>query len=245
MENKLVAIHQPNFLPWMGYFEKIARADVFVLLDNAQFPKTGGVWTNRVQMIVNGRPAWLTVPVVRSFHGVRAIMDIYINEQTEWREHILKTIQMNYARAPYFDRIFPLLSKIVNNPESNLAHYNVCSIRALCDVLDLDTNHLVLGSSLATAGTSTDLLISITMSVGGRSYLCGGGANGYQEDENFGRSGVELIYQDFEHPKYPQVNTQSFVSGLSIIDALMNCGEAETRKLIFKFRDQKEVHHEQ
>ena len=69
---RLVAIHQPNFLPWLGYFDKLARADVFILLDTVQFPKKAGSWMNRARLLVGGEPSWITVPVVRSYHGLRS-----------------------------------------------------------------------------------------------------------------------------------------------------------------------------
>ena len=86
----LVAIHQPNFLPWLGYFDKIARADVFVMLDSVQFAKTGGTWSNRVQMLVGGQATWLTMPIVRSYHGVRTYRQMEIDEEQSWRKKLLE-----------------------------------------------------------------------------------------------------------------------------------------------------------
>jgi hypothetical protein len=213
---KVVAIHQPNFFPWLGFFNKIARADVFILMDNVQFPKSGhGSWSNRVQLVINGQAAWVTMPVVRSFHGTRIIKDMEINNSTPWREKLLKTVQMNYARAPLFEQVFPLFKNLVNNPTDRLMGYNEAAIR-----------------TLAAAGEATDLLISMTRAVGGTVYLCGGGAEGYQEDDKFAQAGLELIYQNFQHPIYPQINTSEFVPGLSIVDALMNCGIEGTRRLL-------------
>lgn len=229
---KVVAIHQPNFFPWLGYFDKIARSDVFILMDNVQFPKKGGGWSNRVQLAINGQAAWVTMPVVRSFHGTRIIRDRQINNSTPWREKLLKTVQINYARTPFFEQVFPLFKNLMNNPTDRLMDYNEAAIRAVAEAIGLDTSRLVIGSTLDTAGSATDLLISMTRAVGGTAYLCGGGASGYQEDEKFGQAGLELIYQQFQHPIYPQINTSEFVPGLSIIDALMNCGIDGTRRLL-------------
>ena len=85
----LVAIHQPNFLPWLGYFDKLARADVFVLLDDAQFPKKGGTWVNRARLLVSGRPDWVTVPVDRSYHGTRTIIEMQIDDARPWRRKLI------------------------------------------------------------------------------------------------------------------------------------------------------------
>jgi len=229
---KIIAIHQPNFFPWLGFFDKIARSDVFILLDNVQFPKTGGSWSNRVQLAINGKATWITMPVVRSYHGTRLIREMQIDNSTSWRGKLLKTVQMNYARAPFYEQMSPFFTDLVNNPTDSLADYNETVIRTLTAAIGLDTSRLVTGSTLDTEGAATDLLISMTRVAGGNAYLCGGGAGGYQEDDKFMAAGVELIYQDFKHPVYPQINTESFIPGLSIVDTLMNCGIDGTRRLL-------------
>ncbi len=228
---KVVAIHQPNFFPWLGYFNKIACADAFVLLDNVQFPKKGGTWINRVRLLANGRARWVTVPIVRAYHGVRVIRDMKING-TSWRASVLQTIRSAYGRAAHFKAVFPFVAELINTPTDELAEYNLTAIRALTTALGLDPARLVVGSTLMTEGKATDLLIAIVKAVGGTAYLCGGGATEYQQDEKFVAAGIELIYQNFRHPVYKQQNTGEFIPGLSIIDAVMNCGFEETRALV-------------
>lgn len=227
----VVGIHQPNFLPWLGFFDKIRRSDVFVMMDNAQFSKTGGTWTNRVQLLVNKEPAWVTVPIVRAYHGFRAVNEMKIDESQPWRAKLLRTIQLNYQPAPYFAEVNPLVCELVEQPSSDLATYNLNAIRVLCGRLQL-TTEIVLGSSLAAESRSTDLLVAMVRAAGGTAYLAGGGASGYQEDETFQKAGVEVIYQHFQHPIYPQFNTERFKPGLSIVDALMNCGFEGVRELL-------------
>jgi hypothetical protein len=221
---KLVAIHQPNFFPWLGFFDKIARADVFLLMDNVQLPKKGGTWSNRVQLMVNRKAAWITMPVMRSFHGTRMIKDIEIDNSLPWRQKILGSVQANYARAPFFNQIFPFLIELINNPTNNLTEYNETAIRTITSAIGLDASKLVKGSAINAGGTATELLINMTHAVGGTAYLAGGGAAGYQEDDKFSNEGVELIYQNFKHPVYYQHNNPEFLPGLSIIDSLMNIG---------------------
>ena len=229
---KMVAIHQPNFFPWLGYFNKIAWADLFIVLDNVQFPKKGGTYSNRVQLVVNGQAAWVTMPVVRAYHGLRRINEMQINNATPWRAKSLKTIRMNYSRALFFEVVFPFLTELVNNLTDNLVEYNLFAISSLAASLGIETSKLILSSALTVEGHATDLLISIVKVVGGTTYLCGGGAPRYQQDERFVEAGIELVYQNFEHPVYPQSNTQEFIPGLSIIDALMNCGFEGTKALV-------------
>ena len=229
---RLVAIHQPNFFPWLGYFNKIARADVFILLDNVQFPKTGGAWTNRVQLLIGGKANWVTAPIVRAYHGVRRIDEMQLNNSTPWREKMLKTIQLNYRRAPFYEVVFPFLAELVSNPSDRLAEYNLTAIRALATAIGLDVSKFVLGSTLNVDRKASDMLIAMIKAVCGTAYLAGGGAAGYQEDDKFAAADLGLVYQDFQHPTYPQVNTAEFIPGLSVIDALMNCGFEGVRALV-------------
>ena len=229
---RVVAIHQPNFFPWLGYFDKIARSDAFIVLDNVQFPKTGGTWINRVRIMVNGHPAWLTMSIVRSYRGVRLIRDMRINSAVSWRPRMLEIISQSYSHAPYFKAVFGFLADAMANPTDNLAEFNLAAIRTVVEGLGLNPAKLVLGSSLGVEGKSTDLLVAMVKAVGGTAYLCGGGAGGYQDDAKFPEAGLELLYQQFQHPVYPQSNTGTFTPGLSIIDVLMHCGFERTRVLV-------------
>jgi len=200
-------------------------------MDNAQFSKTGGTWTNRVQMIVSGEPAWLTMPVVRSHHGVRTVREMEIHADSTWRPKMLRTIEYAYRRAPHFDEVYPWLEVQVNNPTRALAGFNLNVIRSVCAALNLQTP-IILGSTLQVEGRATDLLIRMVKAVAGTAYLAGGGSADYQEDAKFEDAGINLIYQEFQHPTYPQFNTTHFQPGLSIVDALMNCGFERTSELL-------------
>jgi hypothetical protein len=232
----VVAIHQPNFLPWLGFFDKLARADVFVLLDSVQFPRTSkGTWINRVKLLVGGREQWATVPVVRSEGSALPIADVRIDEGQPWRKKLLRTIELNYRRAPAFEDAFPLVSELLSTPGDRIATFNEQNARRLAEALELDTGKIVRSSELAVDGQSTDLLIELTLAVGGTAYMPGGDAYRYQEDEKFAVRGVELRPQDFVHPTYPQT-VEPFVPGLSLVDALMNCGSAGVRNLLVSAR---------
>jgi len=229
---KIIAIHQPNFFPWLGYFDKIRRADAFVILDDVQFQKTGGTWSNRVKLLVAGKPQWVTMPIVRAYHGVLSYRDIQINDQTEWREKLLRTLTINYIKAPFYDEVFPHIDPLVRFKSGSLTEFNIHAIKSLCEKLGLPPEKIALQSEIPVSGAATDLLISITRALNGTGYLCGAGALGYQEDQKFVDAGLDLIYQDFNHPVYPQLSKGDFVPGCSIIDALMNCGFSGTAALL-------------
>lgn len=229
---KIAAIHQPSFFPWLGFFNKIVRSDVFVILDNVQFPKTGGYWANRVKLIVGGKGEWITMPINRSYSGTRNINEIEIDNSRNWSQKMLKSISVNYGKAKYFEEIYPIASSLLESPGTDLTQFNLKVIHEFCTMLKIDTSHFRRGSDMNVSGTSTDLLISIVTETGCNAYMCGGGASKYQEDEKFAQNNIELIYQNFKHPVYDQFNTMEFVAGLSILDTLMNCGAEKTSELI-------------
>jgi hypothetical protein len=228
----VVAIHQPNFFPWLGYFDKIARADLFVFLDDVQFEKSGsGTWSNRVRLLINGQAVWTTMPVRRDYHGVRPYTEIEIDNRTPWREKLLKTFRTHYARAAFCRDVLPLVERLCLNPAELLVEYNISAIRSICDALGLEAARFLRSSSLHVDARATDRLIAIVRAVGGTTYLAGGGAAGYQEDEKFASAGIELQCQNFRHPIYPQRPDQDFVPGLSCLDALLHCGLEGTAAL--------------
>jgi hypothetical protein len=230
---RVVAVHQPNFLPWLGFFDKLARADVLVLLDDVQFPRTGaGTWLNRVRVLVDGRPAWLTVPVLRAGRGLQSVREVEVDDAQPWRRRVLRTLETSYRRARGFDEVFPLVREIVEHPASRLAELNEHGIVLLADALGLDTSRLAHGSALGVGDArGTDLLIALTRAAGGSTYLSGDGAEGYQEPEKYAAAGLELRFQEFRHPTYPQPLPEP-VHGLSVVDALMSCGVEGTRDLV-------------
>lgn len=232
---RIVALHQPNFFPWLGYFDKIVRADVFVVLDDVQFSKTGGTWSNRVQLLTGGQARWLTLPIVRTYHGVRLIREMEIDNRQPWRRKLLQTLRSNYARATFFNAVFPQIADLVANETPSLLEFNLHVLTSLCRLMDIDPTKLVLASSLQVTSRATDRLVDAVRAVGGTTYLCGGGAAGYQDDDAFTQAGLRLTYQNFAHPSYSQGDYgDPFVAGLSCIDALMHCGFDGTRQLIGK-----------
>lgn len=230
---KTVAIHQPNFFPWLGYFDKIARVDCFIFLDHVQFPKKkGGVWTNRVPLVVSGEVKWITASINRNFSGTKNINEIEIKSADKWKEKFIKTLKHSYGKCDFFNQIMNFIEPLILFNEENLSFYNIHCIKEILKSLEIKTDHLKLSSELNQQGSSNNLLINLTKSVKGDSYLCGGGANGYQDDELFGINNINLIYQNFRHPKYNQSNKKGFVPGLSIIDCLMNNGFENTSSIL-------------
>jgi hypothetical protein len=217
---RIVAIHQPNFLPWLGFFYKMLKSDIFVFLDNVQFSKNS--FQNRVKIKSSQGAIWLTVPILHNFGQLTK--DVRINNKEPWREKHLKTFEMNYKRAAYFKPFFELLQEIYFKKEWELlVDFNTELISHISKFLGIKTE-TIRASSLNVSGKSTDLLINIVKELNGSIYLSGKGGANYQDEKKFKNNGIELRYSDFKHPTYPQLWGE-FIEGLSIVDLLFNCGE--------------------
>jgi hypothetical protein len=227
----LVAIHQPNFLPWLGWFDKWASADVFVLLDTAAHQHTGSNYTNRVRILAQGEPAWITVPVTRGGEERTRIERLRIAGNGTWRRKLRATVAQSYARAPFFADGMAIVDAMLAIETELLCELNLVGIRAIAAALGLPRERLVRASALAVEGTGSDRLVALVRAVGGDAYLTGHGADGYQEDEKFTAAGIAVHRQRYAAQPYPQLRPGDFVPGLSAIDAVMNCGSA-SRSLV-------------
>ena len=227
----LVAIHQPNFLPWLGFFDKLAKADRFVILDSVALQLTGGNYTNRVQMLINGTASWVSVPVKRGRSARERIDAAEVADVGGWRRKLKLSIQQSYSKTPYFRETMPIVERVLDADTALLCEMNMIGILALAEALDLDTGKIVRSSELECEGQSTTLLANLVEAVGGSAYLTGHGAGGYQDDDVFAQRGITVRHQQYQPPRYSQYRVSDFVPGLSAVDALMNCGR-DTARLI-------------
>jgi hypothetical protein len=220
--SKVVAIHQPNFLPWLGYFHKMDRADQFALLDNAQFPK--GSYANRVKIVDRlGREKWLTVPVRLSKGSTQLYNEIEIAYDQKFQVRHTNLIRDAYQKAPFFDRYFDELIALLRVRYPNLAALNIKLIRYLKEQLRIQTPLEVTSQLGENLGEKNVRNLRICQVLGADSYLSGKGARAYNDEALFASYGIRLVYQQFECPRYPQLHG-AFIPNLSVIDLLFNCG---------------------
>jgi hypothetical protein len=229
--SKTVAIHQPNFFPWLGYFDKIARSDVFVFFDDVQFPKKGGSWSNRVKLLIGGDAKWVTASIERNYSGFRNINEMNFQEDN-WRIKMLKSLKTNYNKNSFYSETMEVVEPLILNPEKNIAEYNIQAVMEIAQRLSLKSGKIRRSSEFSLDLSSNELLCSVTKEVGGDTYMCGGGSDGYQDEQIFEDSGIRLEYQNFQHPVYSQRGSESFTSGLSIIDAVMNLGWEKVKNIL-------------
>lgn len=224
----IVAIHQPNYFPWLGYFHKIAAADVLVFLDDVQFSKNS--YTNRVQILGNRKARWLTVPVSVHF-GDR------VNEvrpaRSDWVGAHLDTLCTFYRRAHAFRAVWPRITEIYNGlPQGDLAAINRALIEAVAGELGLACRFQNSSEMEAGGATGDDRLVRLVSQVASNAcYLSGQGGAKYQDPEKFARAGLGFRNSDFTHPAYDQGGA-GFTAGLSVIDAAFRVGWTGTAELL-------------
>ena len=217
----LVAIHQPNFLPWLGYFGKLARADLFVLLDDVQFIKRGFIHRNYIQSD-RGRQR-LGVPVLTKHRFDQKIAEVEINPTEPWRRKLSAQLRHAYERARFYSSFCNEIENILSRDFSRLIDLNRALLRYLCTRFGIHTPILSASELDGVWGSSTQRLVTICKSVGASDYLSGSGGKNYQDEQLFRDEGVGLVYTTFRHPTYRQVRSP-FAANLSAIDLLFNEG---------------------
>jgi len=219
-DKHVVVAHQPNFLPWMGFFYKMTYSDTFVLLDDVQYTKGG--YTNRVMIKQNDQTIWLTVPVTMP-QSKTPINRMVIHPESFVRKH-LRSLQQSYGKCSFFDEVFGLLEPIYQHVNESLADFNITLLMALAGYLDMPCR-FVRKSTLGIDGKNNAMLAEIASAVGGTLYVSGLGAQSYMagHEQVYLDRGVRIGYQVFSPPSYPQ-RGKEFLTGCSIVDLLFNHG---------------------
>jgi len=219
----ILACHQPNYLPWAGFFYKMAICDIFVLMDTCQFPLGRSfVCRNRIKAPPS-QPIWITVPVKRKGRSLQKICDVQIENRVDWTNTHLGVLKHFYKRAPYFDDYIREIEHIYHKPRERLLDLNLEVIRFLRDILKIKKKMVML-SSLNVEGNGSHLLLNIAKKLGAGVYLSGHGGRKYLDEEIFKKEGIEVKYYNFKPPVYPQL-WGDFLYNLSTVDLILNCGE--------------------
>ncbi|MEK9627411.1 MAG: WbqC family protein [Nitrospinota bacterium] len=220
-ESMRVAILQPSYLPWLGFFEQMHRSDKFVLYDDVQFTRRD--WRNRNRVRVREGSVWLTVPIIQKNKFEQSLLDTQIDNSTSWNRKHLETIRCHYSKAPYFDSYFPWCEEIYNREWNFLLDLSLETIQYLKGQLKIETP-LLRSSELGVKGNKTERLIGICKQLRATHYLSGDSAKNYISEEEFSNENITLEYQEYQHPQYPQ-RYEGFVPFMSALDLLFNCGD--------------------
>ena len=225
---KTVVIHQPDFLPYLGYFHRLMLCDQFVFLDHVQFSKGG--WHNRDKIKTPEGVKWLTVPVVLKGKNFSSINEVMINNRLDWRQSHLDQLRRCYGNAPGFPELFPEIRDIYMQPFTTMIELNIRLISWLMVKFSIEVP-VVRSSTISPQGKSNEMVVDILTKVNATEYLSGIGARNYFNDEPYDTASIRVIWQDFNHPVYEQPHGE-FVPYLSSIDLLFNCGVDLSRYLL-------------
>lgn len=225
---RTAVIHQPDFAPYLGYFHRLLRCDVFVVLDHVQYSKGG--WHNRDKIKSADGERWLTIPVSLKGKSFSPINRVAINNDTDWRRAHLAQLENCYGEAPFFDELSPSLQKLYAEETDSLLEFNMRVLRWLLEVFAIEVE-TVYSSSLSPQGKSNEMLVDILGKVGAGTYLSGVGARGYFREEPFRDAGIRVAWQEFVHPVYRQLHG-NFIPFLSSFDLLFNCGVDQSREIV-------------
>lgn len=216
-----MVVLQPGYLPWLGFFDQLRRADVFVYYDDVQYDKHG--WRNRNRIKTQHGPAWLTVPVRHSGERQPRIIDVEIDRRTSWaRKHVL-TLRQAYARAPFRDRYLPALEELLSRRWERLVDLDLACVDLMAPWFGLQPR-IERSSALGIGGEQSERLVGICRYFGASRYVSGDAAEAYLDRGTFDRQGIAIDWQRYSHPTYPQLHGE-FVPYLSALDLLFNCGD--------------------
>ena len=214
----MIGIHQSQFLPWIPYFYKIIKSDKFVVLDDVQFQKNGV--QNRNQIKTPQGAIWLTIPV-------KSKLDTPINEvevsNIKVYDKILKTIDLNYKRSPYYNQVYPSIEAVLNKKHKYLHKTNSELLNESLKFVRTEF-YIEYSSNIPTTHLKDDLVIEIIKFLKDDEYLSGKGALGYMDLDKFKKQNIKVYIFDFNYIEYPQLwdKRQGFIPNLSILDLLFN-----------------------
>jgi WbqC-like protein family len=220
----ILSVHQPQYLPWLGYFHKIAQSDVFVFLDNVQYKAREFQNRNKIRTQKGGM--WLTVPVISKKQGRQMIADVRIDNNFPWPSNHWDNLKTWYGHAEYFRQYADFFNQLYKRKWERLIELNLEIINFALNALSI-CKTISFESELKTTRTKTERIIEICKKLNADTYLSGAGGRQYLEEDKFVKENIRLVYQDFKHPTYRQQfmqNSEDFIPCMSIADLLFNEG---------------------
>lgn len=225
IKKNVISIHQPGYIPWLGFFKKIQSSDIFVFLDDVQFEKNG--WHNRNKIKTSENSMWLTVPVNAKL-GMN-LNEIRIDYSSKWVKKHEKSIELNYTKSKFFEKYWPHFKKIYEKEHELLIDLNMALIIKIMEILNIKTE-TVLSSSLEITQKKSARILQICQLLNASEYISGIMGKDYLDINNFKKNKINVIFQNYKHPVYLQ-KYNSFLPNMSIIDLLFNEGENATKIL--------------
>lgn len=227
-----ISISQPAYLPWLGYFNRIANSDIAIVLDSVMLERSSkSRFTNRNKILTTSGPAWLTIPILKSGIGQPLISEALIDQEQNWQEKHKRSIAHSYSKASFFNEYVSWLDDLYSRHWMCLSPLLNNSTLYLLQRLGIETP-LMYSSQMNVQGSKSDLILNICASLGATTYISGPFGRDYLDLVSFLDKGITVVFDDYSHPVYPQ-RLGDFHSHLSIIDLLFNCG-GESLDILFK-----------
>lgn len=230
----IISTHQPDYIPYLGYFYKMKKSDIFVFLDDVQFSNTGMHNWNKIK----GTQGEIKLKVPVKHHWKDLINQVISKDELEWKSKHLMVLQHEYGRARYFHTIYPEFTDLLMRDYQNIAEMNIAINTWIAGKFGFDTK-FVRSSSLLISSVREERILDIVSCLNGDVYLSGTGAATYQVEEHFQKRGIQLIYTDYKPIQYEQLwPNAGFVPYMSIMDYVFNCGfdwESVEKKLQREF----------
>ena len=218
---KIAVIHQPNFLPWIGYFYKMMKSDIFIFLDDVQYVKRSLVNRNKIK--TSQGELYIRLPLFQKGKYKQLINECKLHNKEDSFKIFVRTIDANYSKSKYFKNYFADICDILNQNIDNLVDLNILFVEWILNILGVKVDFKKSSELNNINGTSTEKLVSICKEVGANEYLSGFGGAKYQDETIFKKANIKLTITDFEHPVYEQLWGE-FVPNLSVIDLIFNEG---------------------
>jgi len=216
----IISIQQPEYFPWLGYFDKLLSVDKVVFLDNVQFKKR--YFENRNKIRTYQGWTWIVTPVLTKGRFKQKIMDVEIDNSQTWQKKIISTLTLNYKKSPYWKKSGEKLCELISKPYTRLVDLNLSIILFFMDKLNIQKDYC-LASTLDTKDSSSQLIIEICQKMNAKIYFSGKDGKQYLDEKEFINNDIKIIYQNFKHPEYIQFHG-NFIPNMSIVDLYFNHG---------------------
>ncbi len=214
----IMSAHQPAYLPWLGYFDKIKRSDVFIFLDTVQYEKNS--FTNRNKIKTQNGPIWLSIPVNTTDHFNKIMSEMSIDKRSHWQRKHLNSIQASYAKALHYKELFPKLQELYARDYDNIVDATWDHLMFWLDILEIRTE-IIKSSSLNVSSKKSDFVFDLCEAVNADYYISGALGKDYLNTEKFEQAGIKVEFQDYQHPVYQQLFGE-FIPNMGIVDFAMN-----------------------
>jgi hypothetical protein len=217
----ILSANQPYFAPFPGFFYKAWMSDLFVLMDDAQFPQ-GTTWISRNRFKSHQGALWITVPVWKKGLGLQKITEVRICHEGRWAKKHLESLKSAYRKAPYLSEHLDFLEEMFSEKKETLMDLNLAAIRYLMRALAIKTE-LVLLSDLDVCSTGNRRLVDLCTKLGASQFMAQAPAKKFLDEKSFQDAGIEIVYINPPVPIYPQLWGE-FITNLSAFDFVLNCG---------------------